>query len=560
MPGERPISSLVLAELYDSGNASFIDLLLRRKSNLKPYVGLIEKWKKDKRAWARRLKLDFVLRRDLGPEARLIFKRLFKQAWADRDHELMGACMVASDCMLRRKRVKQYRYVNRQVEFTETLKLPQRRPRLFSGSTTHYLRRRAWRYFRRLGFSAPDQYVPAVAEALVRYTDNDMRMGENLLDNWALMHACFGKSPAIVFNARHTNLSTESGLSQLSAAPMFERLWAKPESMPALLDVLLRAQCRPVRIWAIQLLRRLHESSLARIDGAMLLKLIDHTDADVAAFAADLLGNAQTVSSFPMTTWMDLLATRSPTVVAVIVEAFRKHVSFDRLTNAQAIELTTRIAVPVARLGLEVLGGKTLRSDTDLHALAKLAGAQCSAVAAEIARFALSRLNVPRVYDLAEIIAFFDSRILTMRQGAFVALTGQTPADTDPAFWARLFESPYDDVRIEFVAGLKARGDLPGASAHNLALLWQRVLLNIHRGGRAKLSALRQISDRITAQPQTASTLLPVLAVAIRSVRAPEARHGLAAVISAVEAIPSLADSVRQYLPELQLDLAGAAR
>jgi hypothetical protein len=34
----------------------------------------------------------------------------------------------------------------------------------------------------------------------------------------------------------------------------------------------------------------------------------------------------------------------------------------------------------------------------------------------------------------------------------------------------------------------------------------------------------------------------------------------LAAVVSAVEAIPSLADSVRQYLPELQLEPAGAAR
>ena len=36
------------------------------------------------------------------------------------------------------------------------------RLRLFSVATRQYLRRRAWRYFRRLGLSNPERYVPAV--------------------------------------------------------------------------------------------------------------------------------------------------------------------------------------------------------------------------------------------------------------------------------------------------------------------------------------------------------------------------------------------------------------
>jgi hypothetical protein len=556
----RPISSLVLAELYDSGDASFVDLLLQHQTSFKPLVGIIEKWKKDSRPWARRLKLEFVLRPNLPPDARVVFKRLFKQAWHDGDHELMGACMVACDRMVRRKRQTQYRFPSRNVvEELEVLRVP--RPKgqpIFTTPTKHYLRRRAWRYFRRLGFKDGEAYVKAIGDALVRYVDDDVRAGENLIDNWGLMHVCFGKSPVLTFNARHTNLTSSGKLSELQPAPMFERYWSPAEKMAALLDILLRAQCRPVRVWAIQMLRRLHAASLPKIDVAMLIKLIDHADGDVAAFAAELLSNAQTVGSFPMTTWLTLLATRNPTVVASVTDAFRKFVNFDRVTLPQAVALATRTAVPVATLGLEILAAKSIRSDAEIRELAKLANAESSAVGVRIAKFAMDRLNVPKVYRVDDVVAFFDSGLKTLRMGSFAALTEQSPAETDPALWARLFESPYDDVRIELVQRLKTRQELPGASTDATATLWRSVLLNIHRGGRAKLSALRQISDRILREPQTLPTLLPVLTIAIRSVRPPEARHGLAAIVSAVERMPQLADDVKRHLPELEIDLAGA--
>src|SRR5205823_1973982 len=114
-------------------------------------------------------------------------------------------------------------------------------------------------------------------------------------------------------------------------------------------------------------------------------------------------------------------------------------------------------------------------------------------------------------------------------------------------------ETPYDDVRFALVADLKSRATLPGSSANSLVLLWSSVLLGIHRGGRAKLIALRQISDAVARDPHDAAALLPVLAVAIRSVRPPEARTGLAAVVGAVERAPALTDDVARFLPELQL-------
>jgi hypothetical protein len=202
VPAGRPISPLVVAELYDSGDASFLDSILQYRGNFKPIIGLIERWKKDSRPWARRLKIDFVLGKQLNWDCRVVFKRLFKQAWADRDHELVGACMVTLDRLLRRKRKTRYRFSRNLVETSEVLKLPIKKPKdkIFSNLTTHYLRRRAWRYFRRLGYFDPAAYLASIVGALARYTDDDVRTGENLLDNWGLMHTCFGKSPVLAFH------------------------------------------------------------------------------------------------------------------------------------------------------------------------------------------------------------------------------------------------------------------------------------------------------------------------------------------------------------------------
>ena len=147
-----------------------------------------------------------------------------------------------------------------------------------------------------------------------------------------------------------------------------------------------------------------------------------------------------------------------------------------------------------------------------------------------------------------------------MRRGAFAALSDDSPGASDPALWSALLESPYDDVRTELVIGLKRRQSLPGAGSDALARLWQTVLLNIYRGGRAKLTALNQVSRHIASEPNSAAILLPVLAVAVRSVRAPEARHGLAAIVAAVERAPALAADVSRHFPDLQIDPAGACR
>jgi hypothetical protein len=561
VPAERPISPLILAELYDAGGDAFVERVIQYHGDFKSLRALVERWKKDQRPAARQMKLKFALDERLSLHHRLPFKRLFKQAWHEGDHELMGAFMARLDRSIRRGRATRYQFSNSVVQTTEVLRLgPKGKRSIFSTPTTHYLRRRAWRYFRRLGFKNPAAYVPAVAKALVRYADDDVRKGENLLDNWGLIHACFGKSDVLAFNSRHTNIKAERRLSDMQAAPMFERHWAEPAAANTLLDVLLGAGCRPVRVWAIQLLKRHHSAALAKVDAELLLRLIDHADADVAAFASELLQSVSVAGSLPVATWLRLLGTRNATVVSAVADAFRRHVNFDRLTLAQAVQIATSAATPVARLGLEILEHRPIRTDADRAELAGLAAARSVAMGEAIATFALGRLNAPGAYTAEHVVAFFDSRLATMRAGAFAALAEGSPAAADPALWSALLESPYDDVRGELVARLKHRQSLPGTGTDALAHLWQTVLLNIHRGGRAKLTALNQVSRQIVLEPDSATVLLPVLAIAIRSVRPPEARHGLAAIVAAVERAPSLADSVSKHFPDLVLDPAGACR
>ena len=76
---------------------------------------------------------------------------------------------------------------------------------------------------------------------------------------------------------------------------------------------------------------------------------------------------------------------------------------------------------------------------------------------------------------------------------------------------------------------------LSALDAEALRLLWASVLLNIHRGSRAKPMVVHQIVRAIRRRAEDTETLLPILAVALRSARGPERRAGLAAVAELVE-------------------------
>jgi len=122
----------------------------------------------------------------------------------------------------------------------------------------------------------------------------------------------------------------------------------------------------------------------------------------------------------------------------------------------------------------------------------------------------------------------------------------------DVALWARLVETPFDDVRLRVVECLHRRTKLPGAETDALAPIWCAVMLGVHRGGRTKLKAISQMQAAILQQPARSTELLPVLAVAIRSLRLPERRSALAAVASIAQENSQFQVELQRLVPELQ--------
>jgi len=104
------------------------------------------------------------------------------------------------------------------------------------------------------------------------------------------------------------------------------------------------------------------------------------------------------------------------------------------------------------------------------------------------------------------------------------------------------------------IAGSDAtRAETAPLDSEMVRLLWATVLLNIHRGSRSKPLVVRQLVRRVQRKPEEAAELLPMLAVALRSVRGPEWRAGLTGVVQMVESRPELRPTVEQAFPELEL-------
>jgi len=472
----------------------------------------------------------------------------------------MVAFLVAFDRLVRREiRTKRHWDFRARTSYDEERLVtprdvigayPRGKAKLFKYRTRYYLQRRAWRYFRRLGHREPLKYIPAIVNALARYEDADLQKGENILDSWSLMHACFAESDALEFGATHVQLKDGRALGELTPAPAFSDAWKKADSAPMVLALAVRAQARLVRLWAMQLFQRDHSTHAVSLDN--ILGLLEHEDADVQQFGSKLLESSGVLATLPISSWLKLLQTKNEEALQRVCDAFAKHVSADRLELAQCVELASVRPVPVARLGQKYLQTRNISSPIEREQICALANAKCSAIAGELTAWTLKFLGTKENYSSDQVIRFFDSNQDKSRAAAWTWLMADSHALIDASLWSRLAETPHDDLRLRVIDCLQRQTKLPGADGNQLENVWRSVLLGVHRGGRQKAKAVRQISQAIVENPQRVETLLPVLAVAVRSVRGPESRAGLAAVVTLTEAGPELTEAVRRHLPEMK--------
>jgi hypothetical protein len=578
-------SWLVLEEMLERGDPAFVDAL-REQTDADQLGKFAAKWFNDRRREARRLLLEYLDRPLNAYRHEALVKRLFKLAEKTGDDEVMGRFVVAFDRSVRRRRKKRYRYdwQTRDSWEEESVRVPKdtvmpREPpsgwfrwqaqgyaadmlknrRLFSVHTRNYLRRRTWRYFRKLGKSDLGRYITAVSGLLQQYVDADMPDGLALLDNWSLIHILFHRCPALVAHPHGWMIAPGRSLGELAPAPIFEEAWkAAPDR---LIELLKKARGRPVRQWVIRLIQRDHGAILTRLPLVDLLELLSHEDSDVVALAAEALRQAPGLDALSLERWLQLLETPQPAALDIICELMAKHLQPERLTLEQAVKLASSRPLPVARLGLRFLQGKAARTEEECRALLGLVEAEAAPVRPELVRWARGVLSQSPQFQHAWVLEYLDSRHADVRAEGWAWFQGEPRAKDQVEIWQRLLESPYDDVRLKLIADLERRlaardGDWIETGKLDqelIKLMWASVLLNVRRGNRAKPLVVRQLVGRMTKRTGEATALLPIVSVALRSVRGPEWRAGLAGVVQLVGRRPELEPAVREAFPELKM-------
>ncbi|MBX9628733.1 MAG: hypothetical protein K2X82_33375 [Gemmataceae bacterium] len=570
-----------LRELFEAGSPEFVDAI-RQVMDAKALAPFAETWYTDPRIEARKL-LNLYLARPLNsPRHEPLVKRLFKFADNAGDDATMARFLVALDRSVRRRAKTRRRWDYQAREYVEerTVNTPgdtalprddryytghwyeQNRDRLtdgkflFSVATRGYLRRRAWRYFRRLGRQAPERYIPAVSVALKQYTDADIPDGLSLLDNWGLVHVLFHHSPTIVAKPAGWRVAPGGSLGSLRPDPMFRRLWQR--SPEPLMDLLTGAKCRPVRQWAIQMLRRHFPDRLAKVTLDELLAWLESSVPELNDLAAELIDKVTGLEAVPVERWLKLVEAAGPDVLDRLTGLIARVVRPEQVGFADAVKLAMARPVPLARLGQAMLTPKRPKDEAEIKAIFGLRDAEAEPLRPALVKWACEVLGALPNFQPTWVLEFLDSRHADVREAGWVWLQTDERARESAVVWQRLLESPYDDVRLRLVALLDERAKDPAGldafSPTAVRFLWASVLLNIHRGGRAKPFAVRQVIDRLGRKPEEAEDLLPIVGVALRSVRGPEFRAGLAGVAGFVAKHPQHRGLVEQKFPELQLN------
>lgn len=431
------------------------------------------------------------------------------------------------------------------------------RLRLFSVHTRHYLRRRTWRYFRNLAKTRPERYLPAVVQALKLYEDSDVRDALALLDCWGLVHILFHSCPALIAKANGWTVAEGHTLAELAPAPYQESLW---QQMPAaLIDLLRHARCRPVRQWTVRMVRR-DMSILKHLPVEELLDLLGNEETEIVDLAAEALRGAAGLDALPLERWLKLLETPNAQALEILCELLASKVPAEKVSLAEAVQVACRRPLPVARLGLRWLQGKQAESEADCVALFQLAEAEAAPVRPELVSWARGILAGSPHFQPGWVLELLDSRHVDVRAIGWAWLQGEARVRDNADIWRRLLESPYDDVRLSLVTELEKHTALRRDGIDESALdpellryLWASVLLNIHRGNRKKPLAVHQLVRRVARRPAEAPVILPILSVALRSIRGPEWRAGLAGVVGLVARNPELEPAVQAAFPELKL-------
>lgn len=554
-------SALLMDEYWSGADDRFLAEVLA-STNAKKLKGLADPWYRDARPFARRMLLAYIDDGCDRPHHRPLVKSLFKLAEKAGDDEAMGRFMVAFDRWLHRRLRDKWKWspASRTSEVTKVLQgdpsIPARlgsretRSPRFSRRTRTYLCRRAFRYMRSLAHEDEGRYGRAIRAALVRYEDASLASPTQLLDAWGLLHALYWGSPVIVRDPRGARVAEGQSLADLSPALFAPGAWRGV--FDEVLDLVGQARSRTVRVFAIALLRRDYAAAMRSMPLRRVRGLLRSPHDEVQAFAAELLQSASGVHNLSIEEWLELLRIDNPTALPLLCDLVAKTVSPERLSLSQCIELACAKPAPVAELGLRWAKQKPVNDEAALVIALGVARAGAPKTREEGVAWVAGIIEKASFARPEHVRELLDGRFADVRARALAFVDADARFRESTVLWAALAESPYDDVRTVLVKHLRDREGTFGPET--LRRVWITTLLAVHRGGRAKRTALLQIAARIAKKPAEADELLPLLGIALRSVRAPERRTAIAAIASAAVRDPSLTRAIARALPDLTIE------
>ncbi len=544
---QRIGSTLLVDEWFERGDDRFLGELLAVTAAGK-LAALAAKWYGDTRPWARRMLLAYIDDGCDRLEHKGLVKRLFKLAEQTADDEAMAHFLVAFDGFGSRLLVE----VRRDKMMLNDPAVPERLTRhgqklvhpRFSRATRRYLARRAYRYFRRIGHRDLARYSRGLHVALPLYRDESLATAARLLDAWGLVHALYGRSE-VIHRGTH-GITLAGNLAALAPAPQFPDAW---KGFAELVETLVAARSRTVRNWTLAWLRAHHAAALATLPFARVKQLVLSPHEELQQLGGELLGKLRGLEILPISEWLELLAIDNLDVVELVCAVVAKHVTPTRLTLEQCIALACAKTAPVARLGLAWARDHKVTTAADLAAIARLVKAGVATVRAEGTAWATATLTTHPLATPEHLRDLCDAPHADAREAALAIAAGDKLAT--PALWYALTESPYDDVRAVVVKHARRwRDEAPPATLRHV---WSTAMLNVHRGSTVKRQVPRAIAERIAAHPAEARELLPILAIALRSVRPAERATAIAALVRATHADAALRTLAHELIPELTI-------
>lgn len=560
MPEGTGGSTLLVDEYYKSGDSRFLGELFASRSERK-LKSFAETWYADQRDFARETLLSYI---DDGCDRwnhRALVKSLFKQAEAASDDEAMAHFLVAFDRLVKHDIIQKWEYNWQTRERTSRYitvpdpTVPSRAAKSgnqytsdrFSRRTRIYLCRRVFRYFRKIAFKDPERYGRVIRQTLSLYKDEHLEKPQQLIDSWSLMHVLYWGAPVIQRKAHGVRLAAGARLGDLKPCPFFPAAWQN--AFHEILHLVLHAQSRTVRVWASTLLKRDYDQQIRGIEVQKIRTMLSSIHEEAQELGAEMLKHAEGLPNVTVSEWLELLNNNNLSILPVICELMMEHVHPERVTLEQCVDLAQARVAAVAELGLNWARSKPVRDEDTLRALLRLCNASVATVRSAAVEWIKSVLRQSTFLKSELVLDLADSAYAETRAAGLSLMAEFYPEDT--SLWAALAESPYPDVRSWLVLHLKMLQKV--LHLETVQGVWTSSLLAIHSGSKAKRVVIRQITERIIQNADSADSLLPLLGVMLRSVRPPERRNALAALARCAFESPGLQSAIERRLPELKL-------